>query len=227
MINKKLLICAATLIFLLGTASGVLANSKFKEIKASLNPDLKIELNGQLLSPMKALIYEGTTYLPVREFAAMTALDERFEYDANNNKLILGGPMYLNLFSKESSGFYQLIVNGNWRPSILTDQHMLYSNSYMGIDFYMDKAENGNLKLYANSVMEQSPGLKFSNKADIKLANKDAIELSYETSDTVGKLAIVKNGTDFITLDFYVSKTQFKAADFKEFEKIKASFNIQ
>lgn len=220
-------ICGVTLVFLLGSAAGAAASSKFKVIKASLNPALKVELNGELLNSMKALIYEGTTYLPVRNVAAMAALNERIEYDAKNNTLILGGPMYLSLFSQESKSSYQLVVNGNWGPSFLTNQHKMYSNSYMGIDFYFENVETGNLESYVTSVLKQTPWLNVTNKTNISLAKQDAIELTYETTDSVGKLAIVQNGTDFVTLKFFVDKTKFKAADNEEFEKIKKSFNIQ
>lgn len=226
MINKKLAVCGISLVFLLGSAAGALANSKFQEIKAALNPALNVELNGELLAPMKAIMYEGTTYLPVRNIASMAALSSKIEYDQKNNKLVLGSKKSIDVSSLTSEGFYQLIINGNWKPSIMTREHVLYSNSYMGVDFYFEKAAASSLDFYAASALK-SMGGKSTYQADITLAKQNAKEITYETADSIGKLAIVKYGSDYITLHFFVSKPQFKATDFDEFDKIKASFNIQ
>ncbi|MDQ8734193.1 hypothetical protein [Paenibacillus sp. LHD-38] len=212
--------------FLLGGAAGALANSKFKEIKAFLNPAIKVELNGELLEPMKALVYEGTTYLPVRNIASMAALSSKIEYDSKNNKLTLGSERYIDISTPESEGFYQLIINGNWGPSILTREHLMYSNYYMGIEFYFEKTAAASLDTYVTSALKASR-IKATHTADIQMAKQNAKEITYETPDSVGKLVIVKYGADYVTLNFFVDKTRFKTSDFKEFDKIKASFNIQ
>ncbi|WP_139996799.1 hypothetical protein [Paenibacillus paridis] len=226
MLKKSLVITGVSLVFLLGSAAGALANTKFKEIKASLNPAINVELNGELLEPMKALVYEGTTYLPVRNIASMAALNSKIEYDAKNNKLVLGGERYVNVSSPESEGFYQLIINGNWKPSILASDEVLYSNYYKGIHFYFENADALSLDSYVTDVLKSS-GLKATKTTDIQLAKQSAKEITYENSGTVGKLIIVKYGQDYITLNFFVDKTRFKAADYEDLEKIKASFNIQ
>ncbi|MFD2328884.1 hypothetical protein ACFSR7_06445 [Cohnella sp. GCM10020058] len=46
-------------------------------------------------------------------------------------------------------------------------------------------------------------------------------------SDSVGRLAIVRNGDDFIALDSFVDKARYTAANMKKFDKIMDSFNIQ
>ncbi|OMF37260.1 hypothetical protein BK133_06565 [Paenibacillus sp. FSL H8-0548] len=226
MITKKLAVFGVSLVFLLGSAAGAVANSKFQEIKAALNPALNVELNGELLAPMKAIIYEGTTYLPVRNIASMAALSSKIEYDQKNNKLVLGSKKSINVSSPSSEGFYQLIINGNWHPSLLTRNHLLYSNSYMGIEFYFESVEGSSLDSYTASALKAMGG-KSTHQAELTLAKQKAKEISYETPGSVGKLAIVKYGSDYITLNFFVSKPQFKASDFDEFEKIKTSFNIQ
>lgn len=227
MLRKKVVIIGISFVFLFGGAVGAVASSKFKEIKAFLNPALNVELNGELLKPMKALTYEGTTYLPVRDIASMAALNSKIEFDSKNNKLTLGGPRYLNLYSQDSEGFYQLIINGNWHSSVLTNQYTVYSNSYMGIEYYFDTIENGTLESVTASLLEQQPAMKVNLKTATKIAEHDAIEISYKTSESVGKLFIVQNGLDFVFLDFFIDKTKFKESDYEEYEKIKASFNVQ
>ncbi|AJY75760.1 hypothetical protein VN24_15870 [Paenibacillus beijingensis] len=226
--KKKMIIIGASIVFLLGNAVGAMASSKFKEIKAILNPSLNVEFNGEQLAPMKAINYEGTTYLPIRNISEIAALDSRIEFDSKKNKLIIGGPMYLNLYSQNSDGFYQMIVNGNWHPSIITPNRKIYSNYYMGVDFFLETEASDSLDEYYKSIVnDQSSGIKITSETDTEIFKQQAKEATFESSDSIGKLAIIQNGNDFIIIRFFVDKTRFKQSDFKEYDKMLKSFNIQ
>ncbi|MFC3802295.1 hypothetical protein [Cohnella sp. GCM10012308] len=69
--------------------------------------------------------------------------------------------------------------------------------------------------------------MKAGNARATELDGADALLYDYTMRDSVGRLAIVRNGDDFITLDFFVDETRYTAADMKELDKILDSFNIQ
>lgn len=226
--KKKIIVPIVAAVFLLGNAAGILAASQYQTVKAYLFPALKVELNGQTAEPVKALNYDGTLYLPAKSLLSYFGLNEAFEYDKSNNTLKMGGPRYLNLHQRYAPHMYQIVINGNWHPSVVTETRRMYSNSYMGIDFSLETSKDTTLEAYAKEALkDQFNYLKTDNARAIQLDGADALLYDYTMSDSVGRLAIVRNGDEFVTLEFFVDKTRYTAADMKEFDKILDTFNIQ
>lgn len=93
---KKLsFLLAGALLVTGGMGVGALANSHLQEIKAHLNKEMKVRVNGEVIALTDAngnavlpISYNGTTYLPVRSIS--TALDIPVHYDAATREVILG-----------------------------------------------------------------------------------------------------------------------------------------
>ncbi|WP_248930595.1 stalk domain-containing protein [Paenibacillus hamazuiensis] len=93
--NKKLAASIVGLSLLVGAGAGAYAGANLQEIKAYLNADLKVRVNGSVVqlndqqgSAILPITYEGNTYLPVR--AVANALQVAVDYDAANQEVILG-----------------------------------------------------------------------------------------------------------------------------------------
>lgn len=150
------------------------------------------------------------------------------KYDSKNNKVTIGGPKYVNIFNPDTENFYQVIVNGNWKSSIQTNTRQLISNYYMGIDINLAIQSKTSLDDYYEELLNNKyEDMTIKNETDTKIFNAEAKVIEYERDDTVGKLAIIHKDSDFVTILFFVDKTRFKESDFKEYEKIINSFNIQ
>ncbi len=222
------MIGAVAAIFLLGNATGAWAGSAWKEVKALFSPSINVELNGEQAAGIKALQYNGSLYIPVKSVSDYFGLNSKLEFNKKANKLTIGGPMYLNLHEKWGDNSYQIIVNGNWRPSILTDTRKLYSNYYMGVDFQEEIVRDITLDDYIKqSLADQFKYLHVGKQTDTKISGVDAQVMDYQTSDTVGKLLILQKDADFVSLMFFVDKTRYQASDLKEYDKIISTFNIQ
>ncbi|MGF7048117.1 hypothetical protein J2T13_002623 [Paenibacillus sp. DS2015] len=226
--KKKISISLLLFIFLIGNAVGVYAATQYKEVKALFYPAVKVELNGQEVNAVKALKYDGSLYLSVRSISEYFGLNSTLKYDSKNNKVTIGGPKYVNIYDPNTQNFYQVIVNGNWNSSIQTNSRQMISNYYMGIDINLDIRNETSLDEYYKSLLKNEyKYIKVTNEDNTKINNTEAKIIDYTTKDSVGKLAVIHKDSDFVTIFFFVDKTRFKETDFKEFEKIINSFNIQ
>lgn len=75
-------------------SAGVYASSTLESITASLNHNLNIEISGKAYKPtgpngesLSPIVYQGTTYLPVRSISE--ALNTDVNYDSSNNKILI------------------------------------------------------------------------------------------------------------------------------------------
>jgi hypothetical protein len=226
--NKKYWMGIIVAVFLLGNATGAWAGSTWKEVKALFNPSLKVELNGQEFDGVKALQYNGSLYVPAKSISDYFGLNSKFVFDSKANKLTIGGPMYVHLYDRDTANFFQIVINGNWRPSVMTDNRKLYSNYYMGVDFRLESEEGLSLDEYVKQALKNTFNyVKVNKQSNTKVAGEEAQVIDYETSDSVGKLVFVQKDSNFATLLFFVDKTRYQAKDLKEYDKIIASFNIQ
>lgn len=230
--NKKWLVGALVGVFLLGNASAAWAGTAWKEVKAIFNPSIKVELNGQEVDGIQALQYNGSLYVPAKSISDMFGLNSTLKFDTKLNKLTVGGPMYVNLYGRDSSNTFQIIINGNWRPSLLTNDWKTYSNYYMGVDFRLESAKGVSFDDYVDLALKGIYKGLYKNaptkgSANTTIAGAEARVMDYESSDSVGKLVFIHKDSDFATLTFFVDKTRYKASDMKEYDKIVASLNIQ
>ncbi|OXM82766.1 stalk domain-containing protein [Paenibacillus rigui] len=92
---KKSVVAIVGASLLLGASMGVYAGSNLQEIKAYLNDDIKVKVNGaatQLLDEQGNVVtpitYEGSTYLPARAIA--NSLNVAVDYDAASNTVLFG-----------------------------------------------------------------------------------------------------------------------------------------
>lgn len=226
--KKKWLVGAIMAVFLLGNATGAWAGTAWKEVKALFNPSIKVELNGQVMDGVKALQYNGSLYVPAKSISDYFGLSSNFVFDSKANKLTIGSPMYVSLFGHETKNDFQIIINGNWRPSQLASDRVVYSNYYMGVDFRLESAKGVSLDEYAKQALNTSfSSVQVKKRANVKIAGVAAQVIDYETHDSVGKLVFLGKGSDFVTLMFFVDKSRYQESDLKEYDKIISSFNIQ
>lgn len=92
MSKKKWIIPIYIAAMALTGSAGVYASSTLESITASLNHNLSIEISGKAYKPtgpngeaLSPIIYQGTTYLPVRSISE--ALNTDVNYDSGNNKI--------------------------------------------------------------------------------------------------------------------------------------------
>lgn len=93
--KKRISVLGLCLVFLLGVSLGAFGAANQEEVKAIINYELKMKLNGLDFAPIGVdgkvihpLIYKGSSYLPVRAIAQ--ALSVAVEYDQNTQTIYLG-----------------------------------------------------------------------------------------------------------------------------------------
>ncbi|MBB3070679.1 hypothetical protein FHS14_003681 [Paenibacillus baekrokdamisoli] len=91
---KKMIISIVGCSMLFG-ASGVYAGAHLQEIKAYLNNDIKVKVNGKAVQLVDAkgkavtpITYNGSTYLPVR--AISSSLSVAVDFDTATNSVLIG-----------------------------------------------------------------------------------------------------------------------------------------
>lgn len=94
MSKKKWIIPIYIAAMALTGSAGVYASSSLESITASLNHNLNIEISGKAYKPtgpngesLSPIVYQGTTYLPVRSISE--ALNTDVNYDSSNNKILI------------------------------------------------------------------------------------------------------------------------------------------
>lgn len=118
-----LIVCS---VFILGFSLGAIGTTKQEEVKAIINYELKMQLNGTNFAPtgadgklIRPITYNGSTYLPVRAIAQ--ALSIAVDYDAVTQTVFLGERGKTPLESRHFSHLWycqlsydksQLFVNG-------------------------------------------------------------------------------------------------------------------
>ena len=135
-----LILCA---VFVFGVSLGAMGAANQEEVRAIINYELKIKLNGQDFIPtgadgqiMRPLLYNGSTYLPVRAIAE--ALSIAVDYDAATQTVYLGEKGKIPL---EGKHFDHL-----WSCQLSFDQSQLFVNGkqyqsgilYTGNDGYKE-----------------------------------------------------------------------------------------
>ncbi|MGF7029420.1 hypothetical protein J2T17_000325 [Paenibacillus mucilaginosus] len=93
--RKIMMVSVMGLSVLFGAGAGVYAGANLEEIKAYLNNDIKVKVNGQTVqlldeqgSVVTPITYDGSTYLPARAIAS--ALNVAVDYDAASNSVLFG-----------------------------------------------------------------------------------------------------------------------------------------
>jgi hypothetical protein len=93
-LNKKVFTISISLALILGMGAGVKAGPVIEDIKAYINHEMKMTLNGKewiakdpdgvTLNP---IIYNGSTYLPLRTMGALTGLG--IDWDAKSKTILM------------------------------------------------------------------------------------------------------------------------------------------
>lgn len=108
MSKKKWIIPIYIAAMALTGSAGVYASSTLESITASLNHNLNIEISGKAYKPtgpngesLSPIVYQGTTYLPVRSISE--ALNTDVNYDSSNNKILITPKSNAGATSKPAS----------------------------------------------------------------------------------------------------------------------------
>lgn len=155
-------------------AAGVYAGSKLQEIKAFLNPDIGITVNGKDFKPVddkgKAIVpitYDNTTYLPVR--AVSEALQVPVKYDSASNKVRIG------------SGTSTTPEPGETKPPAASTERP----KYIPADFPFPKDAQ---KVYLQESADGKKSVMYIYKTKAELATLDEMYSSYLKSKKYNNL---------------------------------------
>ncbi|WP_261304683.1 copper amine oxidase N-terminal domain-containing protein [Paenibacillus andongensis] len=92
---KKTIVSIVGISMIFSAAAGVYAGANLQEIKAYLNNDIKVKVNGNVVQLLDAqgnvvtpITYDGSTYLPARAIAS--SLNVAVDYDAESNSVLFG-----------------------------------------------------------------------------------------------------------------------------------------
>ncbi|OPH50020.1 hypothetical protein BC351_36615 [Paenibacillus ferrarius] len=92
---KKTIVSIIGISMLFGAGVGAYANANLQEIKAYLNNDIKVKVNGKVATLLDQqgnvvtpITYDGSTYLPARAIA--NSLSVAVDYDAATNSVLFG-----------------------------------------------------------------------------------------------------------------------------------------
>lgn len=95
--RKKSVIIGFCLILFLGISLGAQAESTIKEVKAYINKEIRLTLNGESWTPkdedeqvQSPLIYNGYTYLPLRSIGAVSGMS--VDWDADTKTVAILAP---------------------------------------------------------------------------------------------------------------------------------------
>lgn len=231
MLKKSTLVLVLASTFLGGSIAGVSAQPFLQEVKAFLDPSLKLKLNGENIQfhpnipPIK---YNNQVYLPANTVLETFGLNSSTKYDPKSNTLSIGGPRYVDVSTK--TGFYQIITNGNWRPSYQTRTKQRYSNWYKGVQLEVITDENSDLDTFMSKYIIEKSKIhgKFPKEPfDVTYADRKAKVVECALPDAYIKTALIQNGSDFIVIEFFIDKSKFTPQELIEFDQILSTFNIQ
>ncbi len=203
--KKRVVVLVLCAVFLLGSSLGAVGAATSQEIKAILNYEIKMKINGAEFQPvgsdgkpMYPITYNGSTYLPVR--AISQALSIAADYDGANKIVYLGekGQIPLDLGGKGQIPLTSADYS-HFGPSQLTvDKGMLLINNKQyqsgiiftgksGIDFFTGtvKPEGRYQKFGGVACLEDSDNSP--SEVTIKIRDKDSFGM-------VLKELTVKNG---------------------------------
>lgn len=189
-------------------SAGVYAGSTQQEIKAVLDYEIKIKLNGQDFTPMSGgnivppIIYQGSTYLPVR--AVAEAVNLAVDYDGNSRTVWLGEKITkLPLSAAEFLGVYDYV-------RFYTDPSILSVNGNVFKYGLANTTNKGGIKVYKFWIRpakkHQVFGGKFSlyNSGSVNVKKVQIIGLPGEA---VLKEFTINNGE---TVDFEVNLSGYE-----------------
>ncbi|TVY08568.1 NPCBM/NEW2 domain-containing protein [Paenibacillus cremeus] len=120
--KKKMLLTLLPVCMLFSAGAGAMAASNIQEVKAFINNEIKFTLNGEVWQPkdkddhpLSALVYDGSSYLPVRAVAEATGLS--IDWDAGKIALSSLKPQALTgQWAAKTIAFNELIRDPEPHP---------------------------------------------------------------------------------------------------------------
>lgn len=175
-------LCFAFMMF--GMSISAWANTQLQEIKAYLNGELKIRMDGQIVQLKDAngksvlpISYQGTTYLPVR--AVSQLLDVDVSYNAQRKEVVIGeGSQTGNPSTPAQPAQPTPPAQPQPSPAVPDDTVKLVS--------WSDKAENGKLEVTASVQNTASSGKTVGIVATGYDKNGKAVETQGTSGFVVG-----------------------------------------
>lgn len=172
--KKKWFVGIISLTMVVSMGAGAYAASNLTEIKAYLNHDIKVKVDGKPVqlqdeqgSVVIPITYKGTTYLPVR--AVSNALDVAVAYDSETSSVLLGEKTD---GVSIADGFYSMYHTKD--PS---------KTSYKGKDYkdvYFDNTDGSRSSNFALNPKKKYQKLYLQ----VAAVGKDIEEISVHDSDT-------------------------------------------
>lgn len=201
--KKRWVFFLLVVVLVVGFSAGVYASSTQQEIKAILDYGIRIKLNGKDYTPMSGgnvlvpIIYNGSTYLPVR--AVSEAVNLAVDYDAANRIVYLGEKA--TKVALTAAEFDKII----YKTEFYTDPSILSVNGNM---FKYGIANATNKDRYNGYVFRIKPAKKyqvFGGKFALYSSgtiNSKKIRVYGVPGEVVIKEFVINNGE---TMDFEVN----------------------
>lgn len=204
----KKMIWVAVLLLTVVTAS--FATTKAIEIVAKIDPGIKVSLDGKQLDlksadgqPVHLVVYNGTTYLPVRAFS--NAFGLHVDWDSSSRTVVLKSPAPTDGKTNDAKQSDQVqITPGNVATKVgdIVFQNETFIVKYAGIDFDDDDDLEAEVKLTVKNLTRTSYRMtafdvKINGKAfTVKLQDDEEID-AFETEEVEVELkkdALRKSG---------------------------------
>lgn len=175
---KKTIVSIVGISMILGAAGGVYAGANLQEIKAYLNNDIKVKVNGNTVQLLDAqgnvvtpITYDGSTYLPARAIAS--SLNVAVDYDAASNSVLFGEKVEGTPVNAIQT-FYQAIKDPNLTKYKNKDYGEVIKNTESSGSNFTLEPKGKYQKLYLQVAA-------IGSEVEIKIQDKNSVLLKQDT----------------------------------------------
>lgn len=189
--------------------SGVL-----EKVDAYLRPDFKVSVDGAAASLKNApLVYDGSTYLPVREMAEVLNKtvnwnEETMTAELNSKETAAAGASIRERMERESAKASGLVYNGDVSPADKIEglDAITYEGvTYFSRDLFLEKFRTGdNSRFKETKIPEKNTnGIIFYDKAGVV-----AETVTYPGKS--GFMIVTSDGRSWISTEYYPDEAPFR-----------------
>ena len=219
--KKTVLAFIMACIFALGVVAGASAETYLKEIKAYLDQSVTIkksrenvELADSNGNPLYPISYNGSLYLPIR--AVSEIFGQPVKWD-NETRTVQLGYEKIMIHNIDSTGIVSIEIDGDWSPSYLTPIGKIYSNSFMGVEFFTLPFEGTDMEEVYAGFMEALPqGAVMIAEAQNREINGfpakvfEYVTINYDGSKDYSSRAFIQSRSDIYDIHFYVHESHYE-----------------
>jgi hypothetical protein len=217
--KKSILAFIMVSIFALGAVAGASAETFLKEIRAYLDPNINIKKNREIVeladghgNPVYPISYNGSLYLPIRSVSEI--FGQPVQWD-NETRTVQLGYEKIMIHNLDSTGIASIEIDGGWHPSYLTPVGKIYSNSFMGVEFFTLPFEGAALdEVYAGFLEALPEGAAMTAEAQDREINGfpakvfEYVTINYDGSKDYSSIALIQSQSDMYEIHFFVNESK-------------------